>query len=123
MDYFLVSESLFQHVTEADIIAGYRTDYNGITLKLKLIENIRGKGYWKFNNSLLKDNEYIDIVKQTIIEVKDTYKIIDNIVNANDNIRNADIEFDINDQLFFEILMMIIRGNTIRYSAQKKKTK
>ena len=85
LDYFILSESLFQYVTEADIIAGYRTDYNDITLKLKLFDNIRGKGYWKFNNSLLKDNEYVDIVNQTIIEVKDTYKINDNIKNANDN--------------------------------------
>ena len=85
LDYFLVSESLPHYVTEADFIAGYRTDHNDTILKLKLIENIRGKGYWKFNNFILKDNEYIDIVKQTITEVKDTYKINDNIVNANVN--------------------------------------
>ena len=45
LNFFLVSETLIQFVTEAEIIAGYRTDYNGIILILKLIENSRGKGY------------------------------------------------------------------------------
>ena len=31
------------------IIPGFLTDHNSIILKLKLHENDRGKGYWKFN--------------------------------------------------------------------------
>ena len=69
LDYFLVSETLFQYLTEADIIAGYKTDHNGITLQLKLIENSRRKWCWKFNNSLLQDVDYVYIVKQIIDEV------------------------------------------------------
>ena len=34
---------------------------------------------------------------------------------------NANIEFQINDQLFLETLLMEIRGSTISYSSHKKK--
>ena len=62
-DFFLVSENLFQFVFNTDIIPGYRSDQIGILLNLKLINNERGKGYWKFNSTLLKDPEYIQKTK------------------------------------------------------------
>ena len=106
-----------QYVVDAEIIPGYRTDHSGITLKLKLLESERGKGYWKFNNTLLKDNEYVTLIKNTIEDVKKTY-----VNNGNDvNIANDEIQFNINDQLFLETLLIMIRGNTIKYSSEKKK--
>ena len=46
-----------------DIRPAYRqfTDHLAISLKLTK-PKIRGPGYWKFNNSLLNDNEYRDII-------------------------------------------------------------
>ena len=122
LDFYLVSETLFQFVIDSDIVAGYRTDHSGIILKLKLQENERGRGYWKFNNTLLKDKKYIEEIKNTIEEVKNTYIINDN-VNERVNISNEQMKFNINDQLFLETLLMIIRGNTIKYSAIKKRKK
>ena len=57
LDFFLVSENAFQYVHESSIVPGYRTDHSGILIKIKLQDNERGKGYWKFNNSLLKDKK------------------------------------------------------------------
>ena len=37
------------------------------------------------------------------------------------NIENEDVQFNINDQLFLETLLVIIRGHTIKYSSFKKK--
>ena len=58
--------------------------------------------------------------------MKMKYEIINHKVNRNianeNNITIKKKEFNTNDQLFFETLMMIIRGNTINYSKQKKKT-
>ena len=106
-----------QYVIDAEIIPGYRTDHSGITLKLKLLESERGKGYWKFNNTLLKDHEYVTLIKNTIEDVKKTY-----VINRNDvNIANDEIQFNINDQLFLETLLMMIKGITIKYSSEKKK--
>ena len=120
--YFLVSDTFFQFVTDTDIVSGYRTDHSGIILKLKLLENERGKGCWKCNNTLLKDDLYIEEIKKTIEEVKNTYVVNQNI-DERVNSSNENIEFNINDQLFLETVLMIIRGNTIKYSSIKKRKK
>ena len=99
---------------DTNINPGYRTDHSSILLKLKFINNQRGRGYWKFNNSLLKNKDYIKLVKDTIQEVIDTYK-------TNDEHAINNIEFSINDQLFLETLLMIIRGNTIQFSSFNKR--
>ena len=117
LDFFLVNENIFPYVHDTSIIPGFRTDHSSILLKLKLYDNERGRGYWKLNNSLLKDRKYVQIVKETINEVKSTY------INHNQdtNVSDENIIFDINDQLFLETLLLIIRGKTIQYSSFKKK--
>ena len=64
LDYILVSDSIFSFVTDSDIVPGYRTDHSDIILKLKLQDLERGRSYWKFNITLLKDKKYIDEVKK-----------------------------------------------------------
>ena len=59
LDFYLVSEEIFQHVPDNSIIPGYRSDHSGIYLKIKLHENERGRRYWKFNNTLLKYKDYV----------------------------------------------------------------
>lgn len=118
LDFFLIHESVFQYVTDSDIISGYRTDHSAIILRLKFPENNRGKGYWKFNNSLLKDRKYVDTIKNVIEEVKQTYSTN---IRPDENTPNQNLQFNINDQLFLETLLMIIRGNTIKFSSIKKK--
>ena len=53
---------------------GYRTHHSSNLLQLRFIYNEWGRGCWKFNNSLLKNKDYIKLVKDTIHEVIDTYK-------------------------------------------------
>ena len=102
LDFHLISENMFQFVTDAKIIPGYRTDHSGIALKLKLIDRERGRGYGKFNNTLLKDKDYVSLIKntRTIDDVKKTYVSNENNLNHG-NISNEEIQFNINDQLFF----------------------
>lgn len=73
---------------------------------------MNGKGFQNFNNSLLLDTTYINSIK-TIKEVKKQYVcLIHNIGNLN-NIRNEDIQFTIDDQLFIHINRTKIRGKSI----------
>ena len=65
---------------------------------------------------------YIEKIKKTIEEVKNKYVVNQNI-DERVNTSNENIEFNINDQLFLETLLMIIRGNTIKYSSMKKREK
>ena len=78
---------------------------------------------------MLKDKKYIKIVKGTINEVlslhlKET-KVANNEnkcnTNNNNNDRAQNKEFIINDQLPLETILMMIRGETIKYSSFKKK--
>ena len=114
------------YVSDTDIISGFRSDHSGIILNMSFNQNERGRGYWKFNNLLLKDKDYITVVKETINEVKNTYirKNNDMTDETNtQNILNEQIEFTINDQLFLETLLLMIRGNSIKYSSLRKKKK
>ena len=61
LDFYLVSEEIFQNVHDTNIIPGYRSDHSGIYLKIKLHENERGREYWKFNNTLLKDKDCVKV--------------------------------------------------------------
>ena len=60
----------------------------------------------------------MDEIKRVIEEVKQTYAIN---LQGERNIPNEDIMFNINDQLFLETLLVIVRGQTIKYSSFKKK--
>ena len=64
LDFFLINFDVVNHLDDCQIVPGYRSDHSGVILKLDFFEHPRGKGYWKFNNSLLKDRKYIKIVKQ-----------------------------------------------------------
>ena len=35
----------------------------------------RGKGIWKFNNALLENNEFIDMIKTEILRAEETYAL------------------------------------------------
>ena len=78
-------------------------------MKIKFQDAERGRGYWKFNNSLLKDKDYIKIVKDAIEETKDFYANNNNTLGV--NINN---QYTIDDQLFLETLLFTIRGETIK---------
>ena len=89
------------------------------------------KGFWKFNNSLLKDKEYSKIVKDSINEVlslhvKETNNNSHNNNNNNDDNNNnnnnnknnnkndyENKEFIINDQILLETMLMMIRGKQL----------
>ena len=73
LDYSSINETCLKYVMDTDINPGYRTDRSSILLKLKFINNERGRGYWKSNNSLLNNKDYIKLAKDTIQEVIYTY--------------------------------------------------
>ena len=120
LDFFFISQNLYPFVTDTNIISGYRTDHSLIRLKFNLTNQQKCNTYWKFNNSLLGDKEYVRIVK-VIFNVVQQYAAKGYEPVDSDNISQTDIKFSINDQLFMEVLLMKIRGKTISYASFKKK--
>ena len=115
LDYFLVSSDLTGLVESIETKVGYRTDHALVIMNMIFTHQVRGRGFWKFNNSLLSDSEYVRLVKECIKETIDDYKINGDLEHPQSNI------FSINDQLLFETLKLQIRGKTISYAAWKKK--
>ena len=62
----------------------------------------RGPGTWKFNNSLLQDEDYLHLINDNYASIEDKYQ---------------DVE---NKQLLWELIKMEIRAKTIGYSKTKR---
>ena len=121
LDFFLISENFSSDIKSCDIDSSYRSDHSPIKLCLKFDNFVKGKGLWKFNNSLLYDIEYVKQINKKINEVISQYALpIYNFDNL-DNIPIDSLQLTINDQLFLDVLLMEIRGKTISYASHKKK--
>ena len=75
LDFFLISDVLMSYVDDANIIPGYRTDHSGIDITLCLSAHSRGKGYWKFNNSLLRNKVAIEVINSSFMYIKELYAL------------------------------------------------
>lgn len=115
LDYFFISADIMARTDKTEIKPGYRSDHSIINLDLKINNQSRGKGFWKFNTSLLHDQEYSQLIKQVIRENIERYAL------PEQNLEIHDILFQVSDQLFFETLKMEIRTTTISYSSRKKR--
>jgi exonuclease III len=104
LDFFLLSFGLSNLATVTSICPSILTDHSLIKLTLKIDTEARGPGFWKFNCSLLQDKEYIESVKKWINET-------------------VSIEQEQMPGLLWEAIKLKIRTETIRYSAQKKRSK
>lgn len=62
-DYILIFESLLNVINNIFIKLGYRLDYLVVIMEIKFNLFIKGYGFWKFNNSLLYDEVYVEKVK------------------------------------------------------------
>ena len=121
LDMFFTSEHLLSHIKEATIQPGYRTDHSQINLTLKTFNQQRGPGLWKFNESLLKEEQYLSLVKSCIIDVVQQYAIpvySKHFTSEPANFR--EVQFTINIGLFYETLLMQIRGETVKYSKKRQ---
>ena len=110
LDYILISDSLSNLVENCTIKPGYRSDHSIVVIELKFNPFARGRGLWKFNNTLLTDKEYVTKVKETIQSVSNQY--LDAVGSMNFTCKNG-----IDESLFLEVLLMEIRGVTISYSS------
>ena len=67
LDYYLISNNLFDTVRSTDIIPAIRRDHDAILLEIGKLENgQKGPGYWKLNCSLLADDAYVNSVTELL---------------------------------------------------------
>ena len=104
LDFFLVSNCLTEEVLDTNINSGYQNDHSMICLTLCKGRIKRGKGLWKFNNSLLKDKNYAKMVKTSIKECLDLYAALPYERKNIENIPREDIHLHIPTSLFLDTL-------------------
>ena len=91
------------NVKRAEIRCSVAPDHKSIFLGIELKSDLkRGLGTWKFNNTLLDDKNYVDIIRFLYPQILEKYK---------------DVE---NKQLLWELIKMEIRSKTISYSKGKR---
>ena len=107
-------------INQCYIKAGYQSDHSIVFLEIAENKFQIGKGIWKFNNSLLKNKDYLDLINRIIDEEIINYALpIYNVNFLKENYKN--ICFTIDDDLFLELLFLRIRGETIKFSSFLRK--
>ena len=118
LDYFLANTSMTDIIDKCSINPGYHSDHSILELQISINTFKQGKGLWKFNNSLLKDENYLELVNNLIQEEKINYALpvydLD-FLKANDNIKMS-----IDSDQFLEVLFLRIQGETIKFATNKK---
>ena len=124
LDMIFTSVELIPYIREVAIKPGYRTDHSLVTMTIRLTEIEKGPGIWKMNDSVLGDPEYTKLVETTIKETVIQYALpVYNEEYATDEKNYDSIQFTIKDSLFYETLLMLIRGETVKYCKRKARNR
>ena len=122
LDMFFISEHLISSVRETNIVTGYRTDHCAITLSVKIKQHARGNGLWMFNVSHLSSDEYRETVKQCIYSTVKQYAApVYHPDVYTDNTNYSTLHLTISESVFYETLIMMIRGESVRFAKQAAK--
>ena len=120
LDYFLISETLLDTVSNSEIKPAYRSDHSSIELEIKTHKFKIGKGIWKFNNSLLKNTDYVKLINGVIKAEALMYALpVYNLSYLEDHYK--EVEFTIDYDTFLEMLLLCIRGETVKFASFIKK--
>ena len=104
LDYLFCSDHLLNFIENVNILPGVLSDHSLLKLALKSgNDQIKGRGFWKFNSSLLHDSIYVNNIKG----------VIDNTKSIHCNL--------VDKGALWELVKLEIRTFTIPYCVQRKK--
>ena len=81
----------------------------------------RGKGFWRFNNSLLKDAYFLESCNKTIAGTMKMYSADLQRYKNPDSKTCATAEFKIGHNLLHDVIMMEACAYTMKYTANKRR--
>ena len=81
----------------------------------------RGKGVWKLDTNLLRDQAYLELINQCINDEVIKYAVPVYNMQCINTIPENELQITISVNLFLEMLFLRIRGETVRYSSTKNK--
>ena len=104
IDFFLIAKGLIKYVRKSDVLSSIAPDHESIHLHVSLTwtkESPRGPGFWKFNNTLLSDENYVKEIRNMYQSFRKKYCYVED------------------KQLFQELLKMEIRSTAISFAKRK----
>ncbi len=105
IDHWLMSHHLSSYLQNATVFPGIKSDHSIIHFHISTSHAKRGRGFWKFNPSLLRDLEYIKSVKNIIQDIK----------SETENMADKQVRWD--------YMKYKIRDFTVRYTSKLYKEK
>ena len=116
LDFFLITSHMIDIIHKANIRPGYRSDHSVTEIEIVLNRFKRGRGIWKFNNSLLKQKEYLNLINNAIQDEIFKYAIpVHNINFLNNPVNYGNIDLVIDSDIFLEVLFLRLRGESIKF--------
>ena len=106
LDFWLISDSLQEDVDRVDIIPSIKSDHSAITLSFSGVEDgIRGPSFWKFNSSLVNDQDYCDLLDENLKGWLEDFKDV------------------VDKRVLWDLLKYKIRQLTINYSKTRARSR
>ena len=103
IDHMLISTSLLSYLSKAEITTAPTPDHKAVMIKIDTTHNTRGKGYWKLNNTHLKNMDYQEGIKQIFNQTRAEYETHTNIHDV------------------WELCKIRFKEYSIKYSIRKKR--
>ena len=120
LDRLYIQEHLISNIISSNVISGYRSDHKIVSLNIVEPQKKRGPGLWKLNDSLLEGKDYNELVRRVVSDVVQQYAIpLYTKEFMTDSKNFGSVQLTISDSLFYETLLMMIRGETVRFSKSK----
>ena len=105
IDYILTCTALAEAATCSLLVCCPAPDHRALTAHLEFSKDKRGKGYWKLNNDLLKEESYVVITNSDISHTINMYQDC------------------ISKQKLLELIKVIVIETSIAYSTIREKEK
>ena len=97
LDFCFISESLLTSCISTEHVCIPCSDHKAVVLELNDNNFKRGPGYWRFNNSFLKQQEYLTLINEKLDELIEEYRNSTTYINdwemVKVEIRNASIDY------------------------------
>ena len=77
LDYYIVPQGTLNLVTKCEISSCPYSDHSCIELEVTFDNSIKGKGFWKFNTSLLQDKTFVSEINKAIEHAEFRYSEYD----------------------------------------------
>ena len=131
LDYFLVDTAMASFVDLVGVSTPFTStfDHRPVIMKIDFNKVKRGPGYWKFNNSMLDDQDFCKKVRDTIARILYEYQSLDDPgaepIEMNEILlmtpeQQSELKMSINPHQFLEFLLFSIKGVARRHGQHMK---